>query len=329
MGWDEVIRWMTARGGVARLESIAELARCQTRTVRQRAARQGWWWPFPRVVALPGIDDGPRTWALAAIAHTGGTTLGTTRGVTDDAGTALAALCGASALQLLGVARAAPTRVAVAVPATRWLAPQPRLRIVRTTAVTTAHVTQHAGVPVLRGAALLRQLSGERNVDRLRADAIDLQRVGYLDIDELGQLLACEPRFPGRRAVATVWRELGGVGRVDSSLEFAARRRFRQAGIEFDRGQVAVPTRAPWPLHVDLGRAALRFGIEVDSLAFHSDRVALERDAARANAIAMADDGWRVLHMTWRDLGEGWTSFLALVQQVLADQASRFVDGER
>lgn len=316
MDWAGVTRWVAQRGGVARLGAVAARAGCQTRTVRQRATAQGWWWPFPQVVALPGVEDRPLTWARAAIEHA--------RGTTGDPDRDLVALCGATALHHLGVSRAAPTRVELAIPPARWLTPQGRIRQVRTTAATSSQVVVHAGVPVLRGPALLRLLSGHRTAERLRADAIDLQRVGHLDLDALGRHLATEPRFPGRPALVGVLRDLAGVGRVDSPLEFEARRRFRDAGIEFDRGQVEVPTRAPWPLHVDLGRAALRFGIEVDSLAFHSDRASLERDAARANAIALVDDGWRVLHMTWRDLGAGWPAFLALVRQVLAEQAARF-----
>lgn len=316
MDWDAAIGEVRARGGVARVEVIAAAAGCARRTARERAQAQGWWSPFPGVLALPGLGDQPVVWARAAIAHA--------RGRTGDPARDLVAVCGSSALHLLGIVRVAPSRVEVVIPPARWITRHPRMRVVRSTVATPAQVARKSGVPVLRGPALLRQLSRERTVERLRADAIDLQRCGWLDVADLGTVLETEPRFPGRPALAQVWQDLSGVGRVDSSLEFIARRRFRAEGIEFDPGQLVVPTSAPWPLHVDLGIAALRFGIEVDSLAFHSDRHALERDAARSNAIALADAGWRILHLTWNDLGDGWAAFVAMVRQVIAEQSERF-----
>ena len=113
------------------------------------------------------------------------------------------------------------------------------------------------------------------------------------------------------------------AGRVDSSLELGFRDRFLSAGVPLDPGQVAVPRRDGGVLHLDLGIAAIRFGIEVDSMLAHATRAQLRSDVRRSNALAAIDDDWRVLRTTSEDLDAGWPDLLDLVRSVVSAQAQR------
>jgi very-short-patch-repair endonuclease len=62
----------------------------------------------------------------------------------------------------------------------------------------------------------------------------------------------------------------------------------------------------------------IRFGIDTDGFGYHSSREQLVADAQRSNALARADDDWRVLRMTWEDLHAGWAQMLADVREVIA-----------
>jgi hypothetical protein len=243
------------------------------------------------------------------------------------AGRGLVAVSQVSALHLLGLSRSAPTRVQLIVPRERTVRAHARLTVTRSAFLRAEEVTTTVGIPVLRGAPLLRELAAVRDRSRLRADAIALLHRRWCSLDDLTDLLARDRRFRGRPHLARIAAELGSAGRTDSVLELEARHRFAAAGIHFDRGQVVVPPapEGSWApsLHLDLGIAAIRFGIEVDSMAFHSSPADLRRDASRANRLAAQLDDWRVLHLTWADLHEGWPAFVALTRRVIRQQSRR------
>ena len=309
------------RGGMATVAEVAAAAARPARAVRRQADRQGWWRPFPEVLGLPRTQPSTRDWIQAAALHAAGRT--------GDPARDLVAVTRVSALYLMGVVDAAPTRVDLVVPAWRDVRPHPRLTVTRSSHVCSTEVTIHRQIPIVRPPALLRDLAAVRDTDRLRTDTIELLRRGDLRLEDLTAMLQRSSGFPGRARLRQVAEELRSAGRVDSALEYEARRRFSQVGIRFDRGQVRVPapvgTSEHWALYLDLGIASLRFGIEVDSVAFHSSSDAVRRDAERANRLALLCDDWRVLHLTWWDLRERWPDFVAMTRAVITAQAQRYL----
>lgn len=310
---------LRARGGIATVAEVAAATERSARSVRRQADRHGWWHPFPEVLGLPRTQPSNRDWIHAAALHAAGRT--------GDPARDLVAVTRLSALHLLGVVEAAPTRVDLVVPAWRYVRPHPRLTVTRSSHVCSVEVAVHRQIPLVRPPAMLRDLAAIRSADRLRSDTIELLRRGALRLEDLTAMLHRSSSFPGRTRLRRVAEELRSSGRVDSALEYEARRRFSRVGIRFDRGQVCVPVPAgasgDWALHLDLGIASLRFGIEVDSLAFHSSSDAVRRDAERANRLALLCDDWRVLHLTWWDLRERWPEFVAMTRAVIAAQAQR------
>lgn len=314
-----VLDALRARGGIATVAEVAAASSRPARAVRRQAERQGWWRPFPSVIGLPRTQPSSRDWIRASALHAAGHTGAPAHD--------LVAVTRLSALHLMGILDAAPTRVDLVVPMWRDVRPHPRLSVTRSSHVDAAEVTVHRHVPIMRPPALLRDLAAVRDVDRLRSDTIELLRRGELRLEELTMLLQRCSRFPGRARLRRVEADLRSTGRVDSGLEYEARRRFSRAGIRFDRGQVRVPAPATasgaLPLHLDLGIASLFFGIEVDSVAFHSSPDAVRGDAERANRLAMLCDDWRVLHVTWWHLRERWPEVVAMTRAVITAQARR------
>lgn len=321
-GIGPVIDALQAAGGIARVADLSLRTGRSPRAVRDLARRARLWQPFPSVVGLPRAHPSSRDVALAAVLqHRGGV------GRSGHPDRDLVAVTRRSALALVGIQATAPSRVDLVVPAIRSPRPHGGVRILRSSHLREHEVRRHDGVPVVLGAGLVRDLAGVRSVDRLRADVIELRRAGWVELAEIADMLERCRCFDGRGKVRQLLAELAPVGRVDSPLELEARRRFRDAGIVFDPGQVCVPRPlgfpGRWRMHLDLGIAALRFGIEVDSFAYHASPSALRRDAQRANRVAALSDDWRVLRLTWADMDQGWSAFLTLTRQVIRAQAER------
>jgi hypothetical protein len=84
-----------------------------------------------------------------------------------------------------------------------------------------------------------------------------------------------------------------------------------------------VPCRDGLPIHLDLGVAAARFGIDGQSMLAHATREQLLTDVRRSNHLVRVDEDWRVVQATWHDLGAGWPVFVDLVHDVLTAQCMR------
>lgn len=315
MNWQRAVAMSVAAGGPVHVRAVAATLGVQSRSVLRRAQREGWCRLFPEVIAAPGTPLSGEVWARAAVLHA--------RGTTGDPERDLAAVTRDSALAVLGIQRSFPTRVTVTIPAGRYLRPAPRLEVVRSRLVTPDEVVDRDGAAILAGPALLRDLAAVRDRDGLRRAAIDLAHAGHVDLDHLPTFLAAHPTFPGRGILRQIAADLLGAGRTDSPFEFEVRERLASDGIQLDRGQVPLP--GPHRRHLDLGIVVIRFGIELHGFGFHAQRRDLERDAARANAVALLDDGWTVLHATWSVLSEGWQAFVAQVRQAITTQSQRYL----
>ncbi len=317
MGWASFYEVCAAAGGAVRLTDAARAAGLHPQTVRRRAAAEGWWRPHPDVVAPPGTHIDARTRALAAVRHL--------ERRSGDEGLGVAAATRWTAAHLLGVRRSAPSRPQVLVDHRRRITVHDGLEVVRGRGLSVAHVRSVAGVPTVSGLRLLRDLAAVCRRDPLRAVAIDLAHGGELDLAELAAAVDAWPRFHGRPLLRQVLADLTGAGRTDSPLELEARERLAGDGIPLDQGQVRVPLTGGGVLHLDLGIAAIRFGIEVDSYAFHSHRTDVTRDARRDNAVAGTDEVWRVLRLTWDILREDWPAFVMQSRDVIAVQSRHYL----
>ncbi len=315
MSWAQLIAMSVAAGGPIDVRRAAPACGLTPRAVRDRARREGWWRPFRDIVAGPGAAQDGAAWARAAALHG--------QGRRGDPATDIAAVTRDTALAVMDVQRSFPTRVQLAIHADRALAPHPRLAVVRSALLTPEDVRGVNGIATVAGPALLRDLAAVRDRDALRRAAIDLAHAGHVDLDQLPTFLTAHPTFPGRGILRQVAADLLGAGRTDSPFEFEVRQRLASDGIQLDRGQVPLP--GPHRRHLDLGIVVIRFGIELHGFGFHAQRRDLERDAARANAVALLDDGWTVLHATWSVLSEGWQAFVAQVRQAITTQSQRYL----
>jgi len=212
--------------------------------------------------------------------------------------------------------------VDITIPACRWLTEQPRLTVIRSRLLEPSDLRDHSGVPLVSGAALLRDLAPVTGLAALRAITIDLLQRREVTLAEVEHLLTAHRRFPGRTILRRVVDDLTAAGRTDSPFEFEARERFHAAGVPLDRGQVAVPLRSGGQIHADFGIEAIRLAIEGVSFAWHATREQLDNDALRANAITAAD-GWRMFRLTWTIMRERWEEFVAEVRDTIATRSQR------
>jgi hypothetical protein len=306
--WHDACR--EARGPV-RLSTTAEAAGLDPTTVRRRANREGFWRPFPDVIGPPGIEPDAAAWCRAALLYLGADDRSILAGVTRD-----------TAAWLYGLRRSPPTAVQVLVPAERTVVGRRRLQVVRSRDLLPTDLTTERRIRTVTGARLVRDLAAVSEMPSLRSIVIDLVKGGHTTFDALW---AQHDRsvFPGRLVLRKVLEQVHAAGRTDSPLELRVREGLDSEGIPLDRGQVPVPLRGGQRIHLDLGIAAIRFGIEIDSMGAHSHRWQVTKDAERANAVARVDEDWRVLHVTWEILERGWQRFADEVREVVAAQSLR------
>jgi hypothetical protein len=250
-------------------------------------------------------------WCRAALLYLEADDRSTLVGVTRD-----------TAAWLYGLRRSPPSAVQVVVPADRQVIGGKRLRVLRSRDLLHTDLTTQQGIRAVTGARLVRDLAGVSAEPSLRAVVIDLVQRRHTTF---GALWEQHDRalFRGRGLLRRVLEQLDVAGSTDSPLEFRVRDGLVAEGIPLDRGQVAVPLRGGARMHLDLGIAAIRFGIEVDSMGAHSQRWQLTTDAVRANALASLEEDWRVLHVTWEILERSWQPFVGEVRDVVAAQCQR------
>lgn len=313
--WRSLFARCAEVGGPIHVHVAAEVCGLRPATIRARASREGWWQPYRDVVAPPGTRVDGRAWALAAIARLQGP---------DPHAPAPVALARWSAAAALGVGPGWPTRVQVVVPVDRLPVSGPRLEVVRSRTFDPRHdleVVGRPGVAALGPPALARSLAAVADVPALTDVVTDLVQSRKASIADIVADHQRHRTYPGRPTLTEVLARLGAAGRTDSGLELHVRRELLAAGIPLDVGQVAIPCRDGRTLHLDLGIARIRFGVEVTSMLGHSTRRQLRVDAIRSNQLARVDDDWRVLQASWEDRGSG--EFVALAREVVAAQSQR------
>jgi very-short-patch-repair endonuclease len=129
-----------------------------------------------------------------------------------------------------------------------------------------------------------------------------------------GELLAALERSGRRRGVALVrslLRREGGPAMTRSEAERRLLGLIRKAGIPPPRTNVRIGR-----YEVDLLWRAERLIVEVDGYAYHSTRVAFERDRVRDAELQAA--GFRVIRITWRQIVEEPLAVAARIARALA-----------
>jgi hypothetical protein len=313
--WSDLFQHCRERGGPVHVRAAAAASGIASSRIRSRARREGWWQPYRDVTAPPGTPvDGSR-WGLAALARCTGPVPDAPRPV---------ALARWSALAALGVRGSWPTAVQVVVPTTRAPRPGRRLEVVRWRGLDVARDAQRVGGhQVLRPPALVRSLAPVTDVGTLTDVLIDLVQKRLCTLDEVADDLGAHPLTPGRRRLEAALDRLGAAGRTDSPPELRMRLRLTESGIPLDVGQVAVPCRDGVTIHLDLGIAAICFGIDLESMLAHSHRTQLRSDVRRSNQVTRLSDDWRVLRATVEDLDDGFEAFTEIAREVIAAQSVR------
>ncbi|HEY2221193.1 type IV toxin-antitoxin system AbiEi family antitoxin domain-containing protein [Actinomycetospora sp.] len=144
-----------------------------------------------------------------------------------------------------------------------------------------------------------------------------LDRVLQQRVVTLEELRATQARHLGRRGSATAHRLLVQAGdRAASEPERRFVALLRRGGIAGWRVNLEVTLTSGREAILDVAFPAVRFAIEVDGWAFHSERDRFVRDRSRKRALVA--DGWTVVEVTWDDLVNRPGEVLDEVRRTLA-----------
>lgn len=201
----------------------------------------------------------------------------------------------------------------------RVLAP-PGTRLLRSRTLVDSDVSRYQGIRVATGTRLAIDYARLALVPDIRALLIDLRQRRLLTIEQVEERLSKIGPVQGCGRMRRLVSELK-ADRCDSILEYEIRQ-------VIARSDLPPPAEGPVPvevagrrLHVDIGWAEARVGIEVDGFAYHSSRKDLERDHRRGNLLTLAE--WAVLHAGWdrveRDPGGFLAELRALLRMRLED----------
>jgi REase_MTES_1575/Transcriptional regulator, AbiEi antitoxin len=152
--------------------------------------------------------------------------------------------------------------------------------------------------------------------DALRRGLTTVSRLHWR-LDEIGR---------GKRGCSTLRRLLrerpAGSIAPESRLERRVLSAIANAGLPEPERQFSISDGRRFVARVDFAYPARRLAIEADGYAYHSGRLAWEKDLERRNALEKL--GWRVLHVSWRQLDQRPAVFVATLARCLDGQESLF-----
>jgi predicted transcriptional regulator of viral defense system len=218
-----------------------------------------------------------------------------------------------SAAALWGLTRQDPVRVDITVP--RALRRTAGIALHRT-AVARDEVRRRDGVPLTSIPRTLLDLAAVLDRHRLRRVVEQAETLRLADHASLDDLLRRHPRRAGAPALRAILAEgLTGAGVSRSELEerFQAFLDARALPRPRQNAPVRTPTRT---FEADFVWTKERVIAELDGHAFHSHREAFERDRLRDRSLQAA--GWRVVRVTWRQLGRDPKALAADLKRLLA-----------
>jgi very-short-patch-repair endonuclease len=149
-----------------------------------------------------------------------------------------------------------------------------------------------------------------------------LDRVLQLGVVTIEELRSTQARHLGRRGSAAAHRLLVQAGdRAASEPERRVIALLRGGGITGWAVNLAVTLAEGQEYLLDVAFLELRFAIEVDGWAFHSDRDRFVRDRIRKRALVA--EGWTIVEVTWDDLLQRPEQVLDDIRRTLARLAAR------
>lgn len=104
---------------------------------------------------------------------------------------------------------------------------------------------------------------------------------------------------------------------AESVLESRLVRMLRQARLPQPVSQYEIRIKGRLLARVDLAYPEVHLAIEADGYRYHSGRVAWQRDLHRRNSLTSI--GWRVIHVTWKDVVSDGERVLAEIRQALGE----------
>ena len=186
--------------------------------------------------------------------------------------------------------------------------PRPGLVITRSRRVD-GFTTTVQGQPTMQAARTVVDLAQVLDRDALRRVLYDA--VGRQIVTAAHVLTAAED-FGGRAGVALLRQVVDEFEEAfDSALEAEADRRFRAAGLAFDR-QVEVWDDGFLIARLDFADEQLRMGIEIDGARYHASRDAQYRDRRRDRELRRL--GWEIARFATDDVRVGWRAMVEHVQ---------------
>ena len=281
MGWPELYRLARAQYGVVTIAD-AVAAGLDPRTLRRRAAAEGWTRLHPGVWMVPGVRP-------TAVARTLAAVLATEGGVAS----------GYSSLWLHGVVEQAPATPELLVPyGTRGPSAGQAVRVARTRWLPDEHCVRRRSIATTSVERAVLELSGRARVPdrRIRDLVIDGRRGGKLDLGVLERL--CAEGRPGRPRLARLGRVLGepGIGTSDSAWECEVREGVVGLGFDVHPGPFPYRCRDGVLVHLDVAVPGRWVCVECDGRAYHSDRRAFSTDRQRWTQISR---DWQIVWVTW------------------------------
>jgi very-short-patch-repair endonuclease len=187
---------------------------------------------------------------------------------------------------------------------------RPNLTVHRVVALSPADVRLWKGLPVTSPARTLVDLAGVLTIDEIEA-ALAIVRGRKLATDQ--EILEAIARAPYAKGVANLRALLAQTGPQRLTRSKYERKLLKLiAAAQLPR---PLPNAKVEGIEVDLCWPDHRLIVEFDSLAFHSDRTAFEKDRLRDQRLTAA--GYRVIRITARQLDTTPEAVIARIAQAL------------
>lgn len=193
----------------------------------------------------------------------------------------------------------------------------PGVTIHRTRDLAESHMTVAEGLPVTTLPRTIVDLSANLHPSHLAAIVDDLVASKRLNLDRLSCLAASVARRG--KAGSTTLRSLLNE-RDDAEISIASRLERRGLTVLLDAGlpRPVLEYPAPWneSRRIDAAYPDARIGIEWDSMSWHTQVAAFQRDRVRDRLALL--EGWRVFRFTWHDVTERPFDVVATIRTALS-----------
>lgn len=191
--------------------------------------------------------------------------------------------------------------------------PSPRRRegiVLHRGALRPADTTEVAGIPVTAASRTLLDLAGVVEEETLEIGVDCALRRGLTSISYLKRRFADRSGrgCPGSASMRRLLDQRDNNKAAESALETRFLRLLRNARVPLPEPGYKVGS-----YRLDFAYPHIRLGIELDGYAFHSNRVAWERDLRRQNELLAL--GWTLLRFTWTDVTQRAEAVIAEIRR--------------